>query len=240
MTEFERFTDIVAMLRSEHGCPWDKEQTHVSLKRYCIEEAAEVVAGINIYDRTGNCENLCEELGDLLLQIVLHAQIAKEEGLFSIDDVVRGISDKMVRRHPHVFEGTKYDTGSSAGVCAGPENDGAAGQSSGPNAGNEAGQSSGPNAGSGAGQNNRPDNSSAEGEPGRSMPSIGEINRTWEEIKQQEKKGHEWMDAYLPEAFTESGEMLELARRRKEEKVKTRGAVDSGGAWTPTELNKQG
>lgn len=162
MTEFEHFVDVVHELRSDHGCPWDKEQTHTSLKRYCIEEAAEVVAGINIYDKTGNADNLCEELGDLLLQIVLHAEIAKEEGLFDIDDVIKGISDKMVRRHPHVFnEDVKLE-------------------------------------------------------------SMEEINRTWDEIKQREKAGHEWADEFLPEAFSESVEMITLAKKRKEEKKTNR------------------
>ena len=68
-----------------------------------MEEAAEVVGGINILEQTGNAENLKEELGDLLLQVVMHAQIAKEEELFTLEDVIRGISEKMIRRHPHVF-----------------------------------------------------------------------------------------------------------------------------------------
>ena len=101
--EFERFKDIVAKLRSEEGCPWDRAQTHESLKPTCIEEAAEVICGINILNETGNADNLREELGDLLMQVVIHAQIAQEEGLFTMDDVIRGISEKMIRRHPHVF-----------------------------------------------------------------------------------------------------------------------------------------
>jgi tetrapyrrole methylase family protein/MazG family protein len=103
MNEFERLKEIVARLRAEDGCPWDREQTHESLKPECIEEAAEVICGINILKETGNADNLKEELGDLLLQVVMHAQIAEEEGLFSMDDVCRGISEKMIRRHPHVF-----------------------------------------------------------------------------------------------------------------------------------------
>ena len=101
--EFERFKDIVAKLRSKEGCPWDRTQTHESLKPTCIEEAAEVICGINILNETGNADNLREELGDLLMQVVIHAQIAQEEGLFTMDDVIRGISEKMIRRHPHVF-----------------------------------------------------------------------------------------------------------------------------------------
>ena len=108
MEDLER---IVALLRAPGGCPWDREQTHGSLKAACVEEAAEVVGGINILEQTGNAENLKEELGDLLLQVVMHAQIAKEEGLFTLEDVMRGITDKMIRRHPHVF-GTTAVSGS--------------------------------------------------------------------------------------------------------------------------------
>lgn len=112
MNEFERFRSIIARLRAEDGCPWDKEQTHSSLKAPCIEEAAEVICGINIYEETGNADNLKEELGDLIMQVFLHAQIAEEEGLFTLDDVLKGISDKMIRRHPHVFgEVTVSDSG---------------------------------------------------------------------------------------------------------------------------------
>lgn len=103
MSEFKRLREIVARLRAEDGCPWDRAQTHESLKPECIEEAAEVICGINILSETGDAENLKEELGDLLLQVVMHARIAEEEGLFTIDDVCREISEKMIRRHPHVF-----------------------------------------------------------------------------------------------------------------------------------------
>ena len=103
MNSFDKLKQVIAGLRAEDGCPWDREQTHRLLKPYCIEEAAEVICGINVLAETGNAENLKEELGDLLLQIVLHAQIAEEEGLFTLDDVVTGITEKMIRRHPHVF-----------------------------------------------------------------------------------------------------------------------------------------
>lgn len=112
MNGFEELQNVVARLRSPEGCPWDREQTHSSLKAACIEEAAEVICGINILEKTGNPDNLKEELGDLLLQVVMHAQIAEEEGLFTMDDVIRGISDKMIRCHPHVFgEEIVSDTG---------------------------------------------------------------------------------------------------------------------------------
>lgn len=107
---FEQFTDIIETLRGENGCPWDKEQTHQSLKPCMMEEAAELLAAIRIYDTTGNSENMKEELGDILLQVVMHSQIASEEGLFSIDDVIAEVSEKMIRRHPHVFGNIKADT----------------------------------------------------------------------------------------------------------------------------------
>lgn len=103
MKSLDELRSIVARLRAEDGCPWDREQTHASLKPECIEEAAEVICGINVLEETGNPENLKEELGDLLLQVMMHAQIAEEEGLFTIDDVAGGVSEKMIRRHPHVF-----------------------------------------------------------------------------------------------------------------------------------------
>ena len=110
MESFNKLIDIVSKLRSEDGCPWDREQTHKSLKAACIEEAVEVIAGIDILEETGNPESLKEELGDLLLQVVMHAQIAQEEGLFTIDDVIKGISEKMIRRHPWVFGDMEIDS----------------------------------------------------------------------------------------------------------------------------------
>ena len=110
MTEFEKFNDIIKTLRAPDGCPWDREQTHVSLKKACIEEAVELVAGIDMYEKTGNADNMKEELGDLLLQVVMHAVIAEEEGLFSMDDVIRTVSEKMIRRHPHIFADAKAET----------------------------------------------------------------------------------------------------------------------------------
>ncbi len=106
MEEIDRLRDIVRRLRSENGCPWDRVQTHESLKSGCIEEAAEVIGGINILSETGDSENLREELGDLLLHIMFHCVIAEEEALFTFEDIVRTVSDKMVRRHPHVFGNT--------------------------------------------------------------------------------------------------------------------------------------
>ncbi len=110
MTNIEELKKVVETLRSEKGCPWDREQTHESLKSACIEEAAEVICGINILEKTGDPENLKEELGDLLLQVMFHAVIAEEEGYFTFEDVAKTVSDKMIRRHPHVFGGVTYDS----------------------------------------------------------------------------------------------------------------------------------
>ena len=103
MTETERLKTVVEKLRSEDGCRWDRAQTHESLKPECIEEAAEVICGINILKETGDAENLKEELGDLLLQVMFHAVLAEEEGFFTFEDVAKTVSEKMIRRHPHVF-----------------------------------------------------------------------------------------------------------------------------------------
>jgi XTP/dITP diphosphohydrolase len=98
LPELERLVDVMARLRE--GCPWDAQQTHRSLVQYLIEETAETVEAIETDDR----ELLCEELGDLLLQVIFHAEIAgKEPGGFDIEDVARGIADKLVARHPYVF-----------------------------------------------------------------------------------------------------------------------------------------
>ena len=95
----ERLISIIETLRGENGCAWDREQTHYSLKKNMIEEAYEAVDAIEDAD----CKHLREELGDVLLQVVLHSQIAKEENEFTIEDVAKGIADKLVHRHPHVF-----------------------------------------------------------------------------------------------------------------------------------------
>lgn len=100
---FIELRETVARLRAEDGCPWDRAQTHESLKPECVEEAAEVICGINILRETGRPDSLIEELGDLLLQVLMHAQIGEEEGLFSLSEVISCVNEKMVRRHPHVF-----------------------------------------------------------------------------------------------------------------------------------------
>jgi tetrapyrrole methylase family protein / MazG family protein len=99
LDEFRRLVDIIAALRGPQGCPWDKEQNHESMTPYLLEEAYEVCESIRLADTDG----LREELGDLLLQIVFHSRLAEERGAFSISDVVNGINEKLVRRHPNVF-----------------------------------------------------------------------------------------------------------------------------------------
>lgn len=154
MSEIDRLKSVVERLRAPDGCPWDRVQTHGSLKAACIEEAAEVVCGINIFDQTGNAENLKEELGDLLLQVVYHAVIAQEEGLFTLEDVAAAAADKMIRRHPFLFDGMECGT-------------------------------------------------------------YEEKEASWEAVKKAEKKGREWQEPYLAAAMEESGELIEVARKRK-------------------------
>ena len=101
----ERLIDIIDTLRSENGCAWDREQTHYSLKKNMLEEAYEAVDAIE----DGDCKHLREELGDVLLQVVLHSQIAKEDNEFTLEDVAKGIADKLVHRHPHVFGDVKVN-----------------------------------------------------------------------------------------------------------------------------------
>lgn len=96
---FEDLKEIIDTLVSENGCPWDKVQTHESLKPYIIEESYEVIEAINNKDN----ENMCEELGDVLLQVFLHSAIAEKNGEYTLTDIVNGISKKMIRRHPHIF-----------------------------------------------------------------------------------------------------------------------------------------
>ena len=96
---YEQLLDIIAELRSDHGCPWDRAQTHESMIKCMRDECEEAIAAIENKDD----ENLCEELGDVFLQVLLHAQIAREEGRFDMSDIIDGLARKMIRRHPHVF-----------------------------------------------------------------------------------------------------------------------------------------
>ena len=104
--KLQRLLQIMEKLRSPEGCPWDREQTHQTLKRYLIEEAYEVLEAVD----SGDPALLAEELGDVLLQVVFHAQIARELGTFTMDDVIDGICEKLIRRHPHVFADTEVES----------------------------------------------------------------------------------------------------------------------------------
>ncbi|MGE5614070.1 MAG: nucleoside triphosphate pyrophosphohydrolase [Bacillota bacterium] len=104
--DFKDLLDIMARLRSEKGCPWDREQTHESLRIYLIEETYEVLDALD----AGDMGKFCNELGDLLLQIVFHAQIAKENGTFDIGDITTDICRKLISRHTHIFGEDKADT----------------------------------------------------------------------------------------------------------------------------------
>src|SRR6201997_3602200 len=96
---FAKLVAVMARLRAPNGCPWDREQTHTTLRTYLIEEAYEVLDALE----SGDDEKFAEEMGDLLLQVVFHSQIAAEQGRFTVSDVIREVHEKMVRRHPHVF-----------------------------------------------------------------------------------------------------------------------------------------
>jgi len=100
---FDELVAVMARLRAPGGCPWDAEQTHRTLGQYLLEEAYEAFDAIQEADATGDTTNLREELGDVLLQVVFHSEIAAERGDFTIEDVATGVAEKLIRRHPHVF-----------------------------------------------------------------------------------------------------------------------------------------
>ena len=106
--KFEDLVDILSKLRAENGCPWDRAQDTHSLLPYLVEESSEFIDAA----QEGDKAHMCEELGDVLLQVVFHAQVCKESGDFNIDDVVQGICEKMIRRHPHVFGDAQVDNSS--------------------------------------------------------------------------------------------------------------------------------
>ena len=99
LKEWSALREIIAALRAPDGCPWDREQTHGSLRRYLIEEAHELLEAIESEDD----EAVIEELGDVLLQVFLHTQIGEDDGYFAMEDVLEAVGSKMIRRHPHVF-----------------------------------------------------------------------------------------------------------------------------------------
>ena len=103
LSQFTALVDIIARLRAPDGCPWDKKQTHASLRKNLLEECYEVLEALD----EGNADKLCDELGDLLMQVVLHTQIAAEAGEFELGDVVNSINTKLIHRHPHVFGSKK-------------------------------------------------------------------------------------------------------------------------------------
>lgn len=103
--QIKPLTDVMEKLLGENGCPWDKEQTHESLRKNLLEESHEVIEAIDSNDMV----HLKEELGDVLLQVVFHAKLAEQEGQFDLNDVVAAISEKMIRRHPHIFGDVKAD-----------------------------------------------------------------------------------------------------------------------------------
>ncbi|RKD22792.1 nucleoside triphosphate pyrophosphohydrolase [Ammoniphilus oxalaticus] len=110
--QFNALREIIAILRGPEGCPWDREQTHQSIRKHLIEEAYEVLETIDDDDP----EAMCEELGDLLMQVMLHAQIAEDNGDFMIDDIIFELNEKLIRRHPHVFGAKRANTGEEAVV----------------------------------------------------------------------------------------------------------------------------
>ena len=110
MRTIDDLIQIMDELLGENGCPWDKEQTLDSLKQYIRSETEEVCEAVD----HGDMENLCEELGDVLFEVVFFAALAKRQGSFSMDEVIEGICEKMIRRHPHVFGGVKVDSAQEA------------------------------------------------------------------------------------------------------------------------------
>lgn len=112
MSQLTEFVNTIARLRAPDGCPWDREQTHKTLARYLLEETYEVLEAMHENDS----KKLCEELGDLLLQIVLNAQVAKDDGTFDMEDVARSINEKMIHRHPHVFGDKTVDSAGAVKV----------------------------------------------------------------------------------------------------------------------------
>lgn len=108
--KFDELIAVMARLRAPGGCPWDREQTYASLAQYLLEESHETFDAIQEADETGDTKNLREELGDVLLQVVFHSTIAAERGDFTIDEVVSGVTQKLVLRHPHVFGDKKLET----------------------------------------------------------------------------------------------------------------------------------
>lgn len=109
MAALVEFIRVVEELRSDHGCPWDRAQTHGSLRMELLEEAYEAAEAMRQYELTGEYDNLREELGDLLLHVIMHGVIAEEEGIFTIGEIAEEITAKMIHRHPHVFNVEEWE-----------------------------------------------------------------------------------------------------------------------------------
>lgn len=206
---FDELRQTVARLRAADGCPWDRAQTHETLKPACVEEAAEVVCGINILRETGKPESLVEELGDLLLQVIMHAQIGEEEGLFSLKDVIDCVNEKMIRRHPHVFGEKSLEAirrlREKRGNTSAPQELRLETET-----GNE--------------ENKNEDANPSAAQLCRNMAEPGsrekeeEVKADWKYIKSLEKQGREWEEPYLFEAFDEAEKLIDVARERKKRK----------------------
>ena len=220
---FDELRKTVARLRAADGCPWDRAQTHESLKPACVEEAAEVVCGINILRETGKPDSLVEELGDLLLQVIMHAQIGEEEGLFSLTDVIDCVNEKMIRRHPHVFGEKSLEA--IRRLREKRDNQPAAG----PQAESEVPPEV-PTASQGHRLPAEPDIKDFEcEEPSASQDRLlaavsgtkdneDEVKADWKYIKSLEKQGREWEEPFLFEAFDEAEKLIGVARERKKKK----------------------
>lgn len=224
VSAFREFRETVARLRAPDGCPWDRAQTHESLKPECVEEAAEVVCGINILTKTGRPDSLIEELGDLLMQVVMHAQIAEEEGLFTMADVLHCVNEKMIRRHPHVFgEKSLEYIRKLAGPQAMTENpvgethakESAAEETHAKESAAEESPAGKSPVEKSASEKSSVEISSMEKSSLEYTSPEAPIPADWKYIKSLEKKGREWEEKYLFEAFDEAGDLIGQARTRK-------------------------
>lgn len=216
---FDGLRETVARLRAADGCPWDRAQTHETLKPACVEEAAEVICGINILKETGKPDSLVEELGDLLLQVVMHAQIGEEEGLFSLTDVIDCVNEKMIRRHPHVFGEKSIEAIRKLREKRG--NPSAAIPAAAPSSLPEARdyrlpEQSGTRDDGGENPPVPQDGFFSDG-PG-TKNNEEEVKADWRYIKSLEKHGREWEEPYLFEAFDEAERLIDVARERKKRK----------------------
>jgi MazG family protein len=208
---FADLVEIMARLRGPGGCPWDREQTHRTLRPYLLEEAYETLEAID----SGSAAALCQELGDLLLQVVFHAQMAAERGAFTIDDVIAGLVEKLIRRHPHVFADAQVAGASE--VLANWEAIKAEERRTGLHTGAGSGGSGGPAGGTAPGEHG----SALDGVP-RALPSLALAQALQERAA---RAGFAWpgMADAVAKVAEELAELQEAARgqdgRRAEEEV---------------------